>query len=319
MGNLYKIMYFEIFEGEIKTLPPLIKDGNVTYAVLEGPNDSGKSSILNVSTHTIGETLPDTRIYAVVEPPYLHIPQLRSDKTVREFLKSGDAGSDPREPAGVFNLARRIIQGEVHSGNISTDNFVRMDSNVSTDNRPIVISDRGLPSTRVFQIKAEIELGGVKIANEIDDSIKLSYTKRYLLPYDLVIFMNPSGKQIPYDHEDYWEGKFDEKRLYRNEVTEMHSKCYYTNNIVWLDNDISGNTNNIGEPVLSAASAIIATRLNNTLEKGKIVEIPLVIPEDSLLPQKFGFKEIKSGNVVVTSKNNYEARVEFTENLPKVR
>lgn len=310
-------MYFELLKTEIRTLPPLKANPRVTYVVYEGPNGAGKSSVLNLSTTVVTRTLSSTNVYAVVEPPFIQIPQLKSRKTVREFLKDGDAGFDAREPAAIFNMTRRIIQDGVHSDKRPDNLFVKMDQSPHVQEDSIIFSDRGSPSTKVFQVRAETAMGGIKVATEIDTTLRLAYEREYLLPYDQAIFILPVNRQR-YDPDDFWEGKFDEYKLYNEEIIEATDSCYYAHNVTWLSNDPTGATNKLVEPVLASAATVVARHLyKNKAEVGCVLEIPFVWEEKGTILNTSFLTEVRSGNVRLSLRNNHEARIEFTDELPK--
>lgn len=303
-------MFLEIFEQELASKPPISKRDDLAYIVIEGPNGGGKTDISRMASEIAARNFYEvSNLYSTAEPPPISMEVIQGEN-VRDYLKSGGAGGDPREELGLFMMARRRVQ-EASLGNLFTADGINHHFSSSTVSAGTLISDRGMPSSNVYQVRAW-ETSNPGAATENRALIETAYKSGYLYRYNLVAFIQPSSVRGGRSQDDCFEGRFPEIELYAEEIWENGSTRPDSKEMVWVRNDPSGVTNSVEEPAGCIAAACLGVVHNGQLGLGQKKYIPFKT-ERWILKQE----EIRSGNIVVSRTSKDEAWIELTGELPE--
>jgi thymidylate kinase len=312
--------FFELFKDELVTKAPIIKKNNLLYIVTEGPNGGGKTYISQPAAEMAALNFYKRfDLYTVVEPPPINLNCIPPDINVRDYLKKGMAGNDPREQLALFMMARRQQQEALWGKDLFSLRSVVHIFRSTISEGAIVLSDRGMPSSSVFQSRAH----GTSLREVAEENMRLmtdAYTREYLYKYNLVTFIQPTAPvRTKLSIDDTFEGRYPEVRLYAEEIRHGRGEINCSDNYAWVDNDPTGGTNDLSVPASCVAAATLAVLDNRKIESGKQYLIPFKILDKFSVMKISEVDEIRSGNVLVRKIGRDEACVEFTNDMPEVR
>lgn len=284
-------------------------DSLVTYVCIEGGNAVGKGTIIGdmakiapwlYEANTPG--YPNIRsTYEPTDDVMRHVQKgsVILEPSYRRWLKEGESqySDDPLVQAAVFLENRHYQQRKIADGSVpdslqdpawSSNAYKSIcDPSWFADaaappldlQKTVVVTDRGMPSTIVYQLLKFYQEHDIQRAEALSGMIRSMYEEGYLFPYDLTIVVFPirNGQQFCAGgrEKDQFEGKNLDPGYYR--LTESVMKDPYefgfrfTDTICWVENDF---TAEICDVILTTlvVNAVMCASYRESL-KGKKLEL----------------------------------------------